>query len=62
MFGAGFPQSEQYAGIFEGGTVFQGFLDAFYYHRWHSPVDGTIIDNYLVEGYYFVDRSQFTPP
>ncbi len=27
---------------FEGGTIYQAFLSAESYHRWHSPVDGTI--------------------
>ncbi|MDR3636794.1 MAG: phosphatidylserine decarboxylase family protein, partial [Isosphaeraceae bacterium] len=27
---------------FVGGTVYQAFLDARNYHRWHSPVTGTI--------------------
>lgn len=35
-----------YWSLFEGGTVFQAFLDAFAYHHWHSPVDGTIADIY----------------
>lgn len=47
--------------MFEGGTIYQGFLDAFYYHRWHSPVDGIVEENYLIQGHYFADRSQFLP-
>ena len=37
------PQNEKYCNIFEGGTLFQAFLDACYYHRWHSPINGTVI-------------------
>jgi phosphatidylserine decarboxylase len=28
---------------FIGGTVYQAFLSALCYHRWHSPVSGTIV-------------------
>ena len=38
---------------FVGGTVFQAFLDAHNYHRWHSPVAGTIRKAYVQEGTYF---------
>ncbi|MCL1127849.1 phosphatidylserine decarboxylase family protein [Shewanella surugensis] len=27
---------------YEGGTIYQAFLSAESYHRWHSPVDGTV--------------------
>jgi len=38
---------------FVGGTVYQAFLSAYNYHRWHAPVSGTISDIYLVEGTYY---------
>lgn len=38
---------------FAGGTVYQAFLSATNYHRWHSPVAGTIVRAYLVEGTYY---------
>ncbi|MBV8682548.1 MAG: phosphatidylserine decarboxylase family protein [Caulobacteraceae bacterium] len=38
---------------FVGGVVWQAFLSAFNYHRWHSPVGGTILETRLVEGTYF---------
>nr|WP_250454019.1 phosphatidylserine decarboxylase family protein [Caballeronia sp. ATUFL_M2_KS44] len=28
---------------FVGGSVYQAFLSAFYYHRWHAPVSGTVV-------------------
>ncbi|MFT5820532.1 MAG: phosphatidylserine decarboxylase [Crocinitomix sp.] len=31
---------------YEGGTIYQAFLSAESYHRWHSPVDGTVITAY----------------
>lgn len=36
-----------------GGTVYQAFLSAYNYHRWHSPVSGTILNAVNVEGTYF---------
>lgn len=38
---------------FIGGTIYQAFLSALSYHRWHSPVSGTIKKVRLVEGTYF---------
>jgi phosphatidylserine decarboxylase len=41
------------AGQFVGGTVYQAFLSATNYHRWHSPVAGTIVRAFVVEGTYY---------
>ena len=38
---------------FVGGTVYQAFLSAIDYHRWHSPVAGTIVRAFVQEGTYF---------
>jgi phosphatidylserine decarboxylase len=38
---------------FVGGTIYQAFLSALSYHRWHSPVSGTVRKAYLVPGTYF---------
>lgn len=38
---------------FVGGTVYQAFLSALSYHRWHSPVNGTIVRTYIVPGTYY---------
>ena len=38
---------------FVGGTVYQAYLNPFNYHRWHSPVSGTIRKAYVKEGLYF---------
>jgi phosphatidylserine decarboxylase len=38
---------------FVGGTVYQAFLSATDYHRWHSPVAGTVVSTRLVEGTYY---------
>jgi phosphatidylserine decarboxylase len=38
---------------FVGGTVYQAFLSATNYHRWHSPVAGTVVRAFVQEGTYF---------
>lgn len=44
---------DSYADQFVGGTVYQAFLSALSYHRWHTPVSGTIKKAYVVDGTYF---------
>lgn len=41
---------------FAGGTVYQAFLSALSYHRWHSPVSGTIRKAYVVNGSYYLEN------
>lgn len=36
-----------------GGTVYQAFLSATNYHRWHSPVAGTIVRAFVKDGSYY---------
>lgn len=38
---------------FADGTVYQAFLSALSYHRWHSPVRGTVRRAFVKEGTYF---------
>ena len=38
---------------FDGGTIYQAFLSALSYHRWHSPVDGKIVKAYNLPGTYY---------
>lgn len=38
---------------FVGGDVYQTFLAATNYHRWHSPVSGTIKKAYIKQGSYY---------
>lgn len=40
---------------FVGGTVYQAFLSATKYHRWHAPVNGTIARVATVYGTYFAE-------
>ncbi|KAF9786531.1 hypothetical protein IL306_001964 [Fusarium sp. DS 682] len=39
-----------------GGTVYQAFLSAKSYHRWHAPVSGTVVDIELVPGSYYSEN------
>jgi phosphatidylserine decarboxylase len=43
----------EYAADFSGGTIYQGLLSAFNYHRWHAPVSGTIVKTYTIQGTYY---------
>ena len=38
---------------FVGGTVYQAFLSAMSYHRWHSPISGKILKAYTIDGTYY---------
>lgn len=38
---------------FVGGTVYQAYLSATNYHRWHSPVSGTIVRAFVQDGTYY---------
>ncbi|CCN72239.1 phosphatidylserine decarboxylase family protein [Vibrio nigripulchritudo] len=40
---------------FDGGTVYQAYLSASKYHRWHSPVDGIIEHIEYVDGTYYAE-------
>lgn len=45
--------NDDYTPQFVGGTVYQAFLNALSYHRWHSPVNGTVIKSYVLPGTYY---------
>ncbi|KAF2100194.1 hypothetical protein NA57DRAFT_64863 [Rhizodiscina lignyota] len=38
---------------FEGATIYQAFLSALSYHRWHTPVSGKIVKAWVEDGTYF---------
>ena len=38
---------------FVGGTVYQAFLSALSYHRWHAPISGKIVKTKIIDGTYF---------
>ncbi|KAK3689653.1 Phophatidylserine decarboxylase-domain-containing protein [Podospora appendiculata] len=43
------PLAEQFA----GGTIYQAFLSALSYHRWHAPVSGKVVRAFVQDGTYF---------
>ncbi|KAJ3793515.1 phosphatidylserine decarboxylase-domain-containing protein [Lentinula aff. detonsa] len=46
-------RDDEVARSFIGGTVYQAFLSPQDYHRWHSPVDGTIRSVQVIPGTYY---------
>lgn len=42
---------------FVGGTVYQAFLSAYNYHRWHAPVSGKVVEAYVVPGTYYSEAA-----
>jgi phosphatidylserine decarboxylase len=48
----------QFVDEFLGGTVYQAFLSAENYHRWHSPVSGAIKMIRHVEGAYYAEAAE----
>jgi phosphatidylserine decarboxylase len=42
---------------FAGGTVYQAFLSPDNYHRWHSPVSGTIRKVHQIAGTYYSEAA-----
>lgn len=51
-----FGGQQQWAKLFEGGQLYQGFLSATHYHRWNAPLDGTIVRSWVQPGTYFAQR------
>ncbi|KAK5114385.1 hypothetical protein LTR85_010207 [Meristemomyces frigidus] len=41
---------------FVGGTVYQAYLSALAYHRWHAPVSGTVVKIEHIPGTYFAEN------
>lgn len=41
------------AAEFKNATVYQAFLSALSYHRWHAPVSGTVRRAFVRDGTYF---------
>jgi phosphatidylserine decarboxylase len=49
--------NDELAGHFAGATVYQAYLSPLSYHRWHSPVSGTITKAYVRDGTYFAEAA-----
>jgi phosphatidylserine decarboxylase len=45
------------APLFAGATVYQAYLSPLCYHRWHSPVSGTVIKAYVKDGTYYAEAA-----
>ena len=45
--------NDDLADKFVGGTIYQAFLSALSYHRWHSPISGTVVKAYVQDGSYY---------
>lgn len=41
------------AAQFDGATIYQAFLSALSYHRWHAPVSGKVVRAFVQDGTYF---------
>ncbi|CAZ85310.1 unnamed protein product [Tuber melanosporum] len=48
---------DSFTPLFVEGTVYQGFLDALSYHRWHSPVTGRVVKAYIQPGTYYSEAT-----
>lgn len=46
---------KEYVDQFVSGTVYQAFLSAISYHRWHSPINGTVVRTELIPGMYYAE-------
>jgi phosphatidylserine decarboxylase len=49
--------NDSVASSFVGATVYQAYLNPLSYHRWHSPVNGTIRKAYVKDGTYYAEAS-----
>ncbi len=45
--------NDEFMERFIDGTIYQAFLSALSYHRWHSPVSGKVVKAYVQEGTYY---------
>lgn len=43
------------APLYVGGDLYQAFLSADNYHRWHAPISGTVVAAYNLDGTYYSD-------
>ncbi|KAG9777176.1 hypothetical protein KCU88_g4599, partial [Aureobasidium melanogenum] len=47
---------DDYTNQFVGGTVYQAFLSATSYHRWHAPVSGKVAKVVHIPGTYYAEN------
>ena len=51
-----FGGENEWAELFVGGQLYQGFLSATHYHRWRAPLTGEIVRSWVQPGTYFAQR------
>lgn len=60
------PSGQHWVDVFEGGSIYQAFLSALSYHRWHTPVTGRLVHKDVVDGSYYWENAYegylATPP
>lgn len=49
--------NDERAALFAGATIYQAYLCPLSYHRWHSPVTGTITRAYVKSGSYYAEAA-----
>ncbi len=54
--------NKKYVENFVGGDMVQTFLSGNDYHRFHSPIDGTVVDFEVVQGLTFSQRNSEKEP
>lgn len=47
--------NDDFTSRFVAGAVYQAFLSSHDYHRWHSPVNGTVVKTVLIPGSYYAE-------
>jgi phosphatidylserine decarboxylase precursor len=55
-------EGSDYADRFKGGIFTHAFLDVTDYHRWHSPVQGKILEARVIQGQVYMDVNAKSEP
>jgi len=48
-------EGSEYADRFRGGLFTHSFLNTFDYHRWHTPVQGEVVEARVIQGQAYLD-------
>ncbi len=48
-------EGSAYADRFKGGIFTHSFLNTFDYHRWHTPVQGKVLESRVIQGQAYLD-------
>ncbi len=55
-------QGSRYAERFKGGVFTHSFLNTSDYHRWHTPVEGTVLETFVVPALCYLDVGMEVDP